>query len=390
MTQREPMNLFKVIASGRKKFQEETASALLAWFLNPSMEHGLGFEFLSRFLTGLQESTNNTDLSGIINNLTPKLRSEADDQTLNFWCSLEMPVPGAVIDVVLGLDNWVFAIENKIYSTSATDHQLIREYKGIKEKLPENRIGMIYLVPVDAPDSPLDTKVQAIYDELEPDAGDLKALVTWQDNNLENAPSIASIIRSILDDESQGDIEPVPEYCRHTLKALLIFIKNDFAGYDYDKVSSHSGQNPLTEEHLTVEQLKSKQAGFVGTSGGVRGLIRIGKDGIISRKFQYSTSDMTHSRNWVPLEMFNGVTDWLVDGLVGNIKWTGKFPSEMIYQIAQDYEIYVGIRGGERAFRDMSLEVMQSKEWAITTENEGKNSQWIEGKVYCQIMEGKL
>jgi hypothetical protein len=195
------MNLFKVIASGRKKFQEETASALLAWFLNPSMEHGLGFEFLSRFLTGLQESTvSNNDLSTIINNLTPKLRSEADDQSLNFWCSLEMSVPGAFVDVVLGLDNWVFAIENKIYSTSATDNQLTREYKGIKEKLPKNRIGMIYLVPIDALDSPLNTKVQAIYDELEIQNDDFKALMTWQDNNLEHVPSIASIIRSILDD----------------------------------------------------------------------------------------------------------------------------------------------------------------------------------------------
>ncbi len=381
------MNLFKVIASGRKKFQEETASALLAWLLNPYMEHGLGFEFLSRLLTGLQESGGNKDLLTVINRLTPKLRSEADEDSLNFWCSLEMSVPDAFIDVVLGLDDLVLGIENKIYSTSATDHQLTREYKGIKEKLPDNRIGMIYLVPIDAPDSPLDTKVQAIYDELEIQDTDFKALITWQNNNLEHTPSIASIIHSILEDESRGEIEPIPEYCRHTLKALLTFIKNDFAGYDYDRSSSHSGHNPLTEEHLTVQQLKSKGAGFAGVSGGVRGLIRIGKDGILSRKFQYSTSDMTHSRNWVPLEMFNGVVDWLVDGLTGNIKWTGKFPSEMIYQVAQDYEIYVGIRGGERALRDMSLEVIQSKEWAITTENDGKNSQWIEGKLYCQIME---
>ena len=118
-------------------------------------------------------------------------------------------------------------------------------------------------------------------------------------------------------------------------------------------------------------------------------MIRISKDGILSRRFQYSTSDMTHSRNWVPLEMFTGVTEVLVDGKISNIDWSGKFPSGMIYQIAHDFNILVGIRGGERALRETSLDVIQSKEWAITTENDGKNSQWIDGKLCCQIMEEK-
>jgi len=37
----------------------------------------------------------------------------------------------------------------------------------------------------------------------------------------------------------------------------------------------------------------------------------------------------------------------------------------------------------------MSPDEIHSKEWAITTENEGKNSQWIDGEVYCRIMEEK-
>jgi hypothetical protein len=91
----------------------------------------------------------------------------------------------------------------------------------------------------------------------------------------------------------------------------------------------------------------------------------------------------------VPLEMFTGVVKWLVDGKISNIDWSGKFPSEMIYQIAQDFSIFVGIRGGESALRSMTTDVIQGKEWAITTENDGKNSQWIDGKLYCQIVEEK-
>ena len=382
------MNIFKVIASGRKRFQEETSSAVLAWFLNPYMEHGLGFEFLSRFLTAIQKTTSNKDMSTVIDQLSLRLRTEADDDTLIFWCSLEMSVHGAFIDVVLGVDDWVFAIENKIYSASATDHQLIREYEGLKKKLPDRKVGMIYLIPTDGIDSPLDTKVEVIYDELKPLDDDFKALITWQDNNLENTPSLASIIRGILKDESTGDIEPVPEYCRHTLKALLSFIRNDFAGYDYDRASSRSGKNPLTESSLTVQQLKKKSEGYVGVAGGVRGLIRIGKEKIKKRQFQYSADDdLKGVPNWVALDSFLKVINWLVDSEQPDIEWSGKFPAQMIYQIATDFDIFVGIRGGEASLREMSADAIQNKEWGISTQQEGKNSQWIDGKLFCQVVD---
>ena len=59
----------------------------------------------------------------------------------------------------------------------------------------------------------------------------------------------------------------------------------------------------------------------------------------------------------------------------------------MIYQIANDFNIFVGIRGEELALRSLSIDEIKSKEWAITTNNEGKNRQWIDGKLYCEIFE---
>lgn len=53
----------------------------------------------------------------------------------------------------------------------------------------------------------------------------------------------------------------------------------------------------------------------------------------------------------------------------------------MIYQIAQDFSIFIGIRGGESALRAMTTDVIQGKEWASTTENDGRNNQWIDGKL---------
>jgi hypothetical protein len=63
------MNIFKVLASTpRSKFSENQTSAILAWLLNPYMDHGLGFEFLKIFLNGIGKediaSTLQTRISG--------------------------------------------------------------------------------------------------------------------------------------------------------------------------------------------------------------------------------------------------------------------------------------------------------------------------------------
>jgi hypothetical protein len=69
---------------------------------------------------------------------------------------------------------------------------------------------------------------------------DLIQIVTWQKNNGDYA-SVSSIIESILIDESKGMIEPISEYTRHTLKAWVSFIQNNFAGYDYERINEQSG-----------------------------------------------------------------------------------------------------------------------------------------------------
>ena len=51
--------------------------------------------------------------------------------------------------------------------------------------------------------------------------------VTWQKNKIDEKPpviSIAEVISQVLEDESRGTIDPIPEYVRHTLKALNAFI----------------------------------------------------------------------------------------------------------------------------------------------------------------------
>ena len=121
------MNIFKVLASGKKSFNEEYSSAVLAWFLNPRMEHGLGYQFLLAFIEQLAKKE--PDLQVIKNGLVSRMRSEHETET-KFDCILECAVDNAFVDIVLGIDpganrgkKWIIGIENKIYEGSVTDQE---------------------------------------------------------------------------------------------------------------------------------------------------------------------------------------------------------------------------------------------------------------------------
>ncbi len=383
------MNIFKVLASGKKSFQEETASAILAWFMNPTMEHGLGYSFLSKFVDELSISTSNQDLlSDLAKKLTPRLRSEYETQ-LKLWCNLEYNVETAFIDIVIGIDDWIFAIENKIYAQSVSEGQLLREYEGLKKKNPDSRIGMIYLVPIEEESEIFDGKTEKIFEELSVKENDFKTIVTWQKNKINNVPSISEIISKILDDENIGIIDPVSEYTRHTLKALNSFISNDFAGYEYQRNTQSTSVNPLTEEQLLVDKLEDKNKGYVGVKGGIRGLLKMGERKIKSHKFQYTSQDMSDKPYWIEINTFKDIIKWIFYKEIKEIDWKGRLPSESLYKIAKDFKkkVFIGIRGGETAFKNMEPDEIKNKEWNISTEK--ANAQWIDGELFCKILDEK-
>ena len=381
------MNIFKVLASGKKSFQEETASAILAWFMNPTMEHGLGYSFLSKFIDELSISTDNPNmLSGLTKRLTPRLRNEGGNQH-NMWSDLEFYVETALIDIVIVIGDWIFAIENKIYTQSVAEGQLTKEYEGLKKKAPGSRIGMIYLVPVDEDSEILDGKTENIFKELSVKDNDFKAIVTWQKNKIDKVPSISNIISKILEDESKGIIDPVSEYTRHTLKALNAFISNEFAGYEYEHEPRSTGLNPLTEERLSIDKLEEKNNGYVGVQGGIKGLLKMEESKIKSYKFQYTSQDMSNKRQWIDISTFHNIVQWLLYKEIRDIVWKGSLQSELLYKIAADYKqrVFIGIRGGEKALKSMDADEIKTKEWGISTEK--ATAQWIDGESFCNILD---
>ncbi len=382
------MNIFKAFASAKSGFQEVYASAILAWFLNPTMEHGLGYSFLSGFIGELAHVKHIDALGVLQDKLLLKLRSEHESQ-LQWSSYLELNVGEAFIDVVLRIEDWIISIENKIFVHSISDaDQLVKQYNGLKTKYPEYKVGIIYLVPVE--DSALlHPRVDEAFSRLSVIHPDFKAVVTWQKNNLDEVPSVSDMIEFILREESLGNLEPIPEYTRHTLKALNMFIANHFSGYDYEKNTSRGGDNPLTEARYDIKTLGTMHEGFVGVNNGVSGLLRMEKAKLRNSKFQYTRSDMTTKRQWIGIDLFNRIIAWLLCDELPEIEWDLTLPSELLFKITKDYgaKVYIGIKGGENKLMQMSREEIRDKSWGISTNQASSN--WILGDRFYQLLLAK-
>jgi hypothetical protein len=384
------MNIFKVLASGKGSFQEEQASAIIAWLLNPRMEHGLGFAFLSRFVEAVARK--HTALNDISCRLSPRLRSDPDE--IDWACYLEYNVESAFIDIALQIDDWLLAVENKIYPGSASDPtQLQREYDGLKihEQCKNKKIGIIFLVPVND-NGVFDPKIDLEYANLTVNENDFKCLIAWNtcsNDNPSTVPSISKMIVSILEDECKGAIEPIPEYTRHTLKAFNQFISNGFSGYVFQSGTSSGGLNPLTEKRYNIEELDSINAGFVGVKNGLSGLLGMDMIKLKTHKFQYTTADMSLKNQWLDINTFRNTVNWRTKGTKSDIKWEARLPAETLYNICRDYgtDVYIGIRGGKKALKNLEPNEIMVSRWNISRSKGSSN--WINGMDFYSILEEK-
>lgn len=399
------MNIFKVFASAKKGFQEEYASAILAWLLNPAMEHGLGYAFLAEFLAEVGKAE---DVPSQIGDLAASLRTHLRyDSRRLVTCAtfLELYVEDAFIDVVVNIEvegheqNWTVAVENKIFSSSASDsRQLTREYEGLKRtddrRFRDRRIAMVFLVPTEH--GKLDPRVEYEWSDLRPRDPDFKALITWGGQG--GRPSISHAITSLLDKEHSGEAQPIHDTVRHTLKAMRCFIADGFLGYPYEPEQALAGLNSRTEDRLTYPELRLKTAGWVGVPHGVGGLLRImaepGGLAAYTRPFQYTTKDMTSVRNWLPVNTFMAVA--ALDEGPGNhgVTWldyekVGPLPASLIYYVSSrtTAPFYVGIDGGKSALDGMAADVIDGKRWGVATKQ--KSEQWVEATTFRSICEGK-
>ena len=214
------MNIFEVLNQGNSRLHEPSISAMLGYLLDTRRDHGLGDTFFREFLSLLNEEINDKRFNEHLN------KSFIDTDVL-----LEEPYElnglSKYIDIQISIlnkdklddnqEDFRIIIENKVKDSSTSEGQLSSYYQAIIED--ENTIdnlAIVYLTPF--------SKRQSLKNEFQSlglkSSKHIKSWLQW--NNNENG--IIKILKKILKKESVGEISPINEYTRHTIKAFILFL----------------------------------------------------------------------------------------------------------------------------------------------------------------------
>jgi galactitol-specific phosphotransferase system IIB component len=260
------VNIFKILSSGDGSIKEPNVSAFLGYLLDPNKEHGLKDYLLKIILEKLNE--NNVLTSLMINENIVNLTNDS-----NFKVEVELEKKVIInsgnkrdIDIVIKIFKdtkliFILCIENKIKVSSVTKNQLKEQLEGIRnekvaniqEIIDTNSISFVYLTPTFC------LKCEEEYKDFKDYHNDIPSIhLSWNKDIYES-------LVDMLVEESKGEIEPIFEYSKYTIKAFMNFIKTDFQSYKEEKSNinkkdntryNFNGKTNLTKGKLVLEVFK--------------------------------------------------------------------------------------------------------------------------------------
>lgn len=265
------MNIFKTLANGSGRINENNVSAFLGYLLNPKEDHGLGDAFLKRFLEPLlKENKDLIDLKGrnfsIRSNFEIEVLLEQAFKIIKDEDSddnEDTTVSNQIVDIVIlcykkksqdgrflaeeiiqqkkegvGDPEHIFLIENKVKGSSKTDWQLTNQYTQTIQRLvslgipnPEKLVSVIYVTPDDK---------DCINEFSKFNKTENKYHLFWESRK---GTTISKILKDIIENETQ----PIDVNCLHTLKAFLEFVESDFQSKIKEEAEERTRLDPRFE-----------------------------------------------------------------------------------------------------------------------------------------------
>lgn len=258
------MNIFKILANGDGRINEANISAFLGYLLDPYQDHGLGFEFLERFINKLKINDFNVrkyDYEIVLESKfthTNKDKNLVDIVIISFSPNVGNSKESKALNLIHKTRtlNRLFLIENKI-KPNVTEGQLQAQYGDAKKNI-KSPITSIYITPYS---QEVNQKAKEdIKKEISHLTNESKFHYKWHINedeeSEENELVISDILRSIISDESNGKIEGVNSYTKITLISFLKFIENDFKSELIEKKEDKEGKY-IPKTFLNWDEFKS-------------------------------------------------------------------------------------------------------------------------------------
>ena len=229
------MNIFHVLSQGKSRLHEPSMSAMLGYLLDSSEDHGLGDAFIRIFIKNLTSGIFDEELSmGFINStvsLEEPYQLSGQRKDIDIQISL--------LDNNLNESHRV-VIENKIKISAANPKQLNEYYQAIiKDDEKIKKLTIVFLTP-----EKLTPQLTQEFDNLKiktDGKGHEKKWIHWNSNS---ESSIVSLLKNVLAMESDGRINPINEYMRHTLKAFIKHVSTvvETAGQKHSRTGKDLGE----------------------------------------------------------------------------------------------------------------------------------------------------
>ena len=214
------MNIFEVLNQGNSRLHEPSISAMLGYLLDTRRDHGLGDTFFREFLSLLNKNRDDDRFSKY-------LKWSFIDTDILLEEPYELNGSDKYIDIQVSIlkkdeqdnsqEDFRIIIENKIKDSSTSKGQLSSYYRAIiQDDSTIDNLAIVFLTPSSNRKS-LKTEFKNL--DLQ-NINHIKSWLKW--NQAEN--SIIKILKKILRKESEGEINPINEYTRHTIKAFILFL----------------------------------------------------------------------------------------------------------------------------------------------------------------------
>jgi hypothetical protein len=241
------MNIFKVLANGDGTLNEANISAFLGYLLDPYQDHGLGHEFLKRIIQKIEfQISDNFNIYKYEYEVILEQAFRDEDKELKKKEIVDIVIlcfetnKGNYKELIaknsiekVRILKYIILIENKVKVGAKTESQLKNQYENSLKSLniDNSKIITIYVTPDDK---------KYIEEFKNFTNNDKKLHLVWISENeklkledvenidVEKLTSIFEILKSIISEETNGNIDALNEYTKHTLISFLKFIENDF------------------------------------------------------------------------------------------------------------------------------------------------------------------
>lgn len=233
------MNIFRVFQTRSYRIHETGFSAFLGYLLNTSEDHGLSDTFLKKFLNlaGTPISDENCKLfseiiiEGEFFNSDRKIDIEL--RIYKFQGQNKIPVRN-------------FIIENKIKMGAVMENQLSDYYQEyLNESEDSTPVTVVFITP-----NKKSEKAESEFKNLtiHEDKKHSKIHLRWT-----GSKSISSIFKRILFEESIGELSPLNEQIKHTMRAFRNFLESELVANTKKHHKRQSFGTSVREEILKFD-----------------------------------------------------------------------------------------------------------------------------------------